>query len=207
VNAYSGQAPDTTPAADWRAAGLCRRPAYKDQADRWFATAKEKLARETAEQTCRQCPSLDACGLWAVLTGVEYGTWGALHEEQRLTLRRQLTAEQLADPAVVAAAIREFLATVTARTLRAIWDERTYLLPDGHLGWMGKASVDYGGRSYTKKQIAYYVDRGELPHGSVKVMCGVGECVLPAHIADQVERQALKAAAERLAAQQLAAAS
>jgi hypothetical protein len=185
------------PAADWRAAGLCRRPEYKDHADKWFATAKEKLKRETAEQACRRCPSLDACGLWAVLTGVEYGTWGALHEEQRLTLRRQLTAEQLADPAVVAAAIREFLATVTARTLRAIWDERTYLLPDGHLGWMGKASVDYGGRPYTKKQIAYYVDRGELPFGRVQGTCEVTECVLPAHIADQVERQAMKVAAER----------
>lgn len=200
MNAYTGQVPEVEPATDWRAAGLCRRPAYKDQADKWFATAKEKLDREAAEQACRRCPSLDACGLWAVLAGVEYGTWGALHEEQRLTLRRQLTAEELADPAVVAAAIREFLATVTARTLRAIWDERTYLLPDGHLGWMGKPSVDYGGRSYTKKQIGYYVDRGELARGSVKVMCEVGECVLPAHIADQVERHAAKVAAERAGA-------
>lgn len=185
------------PAADWRAAGLCRRPEYRDQADKWFALGHEKLTREEAEQACRRCPSLDACGLWAVLTNVEFGTWGALHEEQRASIRRRLTPEQRNDPAVVAAAIREFLATVTARTLRAIWDERTYLLPDGHLGWAGKASVDYGGRSYTKKQIGYYVDRGELPHGSVKVMCEVGECVLPAHIADQVERHAAKAAAER----------
>jgi hypothetical protein len=197
VNAYTGQVPDTEPAADWGAVGLCRRPAYKDQADKWFAAASEKLDREEAEQACRRCPSLAPCGLWAVLSGVEFGTWGALHEEQRRSLRRHLTAEELADPTVVAAAIREFLATVTARTLRAIWDERTYLLPDGHLGWMGKPSVDYGGRSYTKKQIGYYVDRGELPNGSVKVMCEVGECVLPAHIADQVERHAMKVAAER----------
>jgi hypothetical protein len=197
VNAYSGQVPDTQPAADWRAAGLCRRPEYRDQADKWFALGHEKFTREEAEQACRRCPSLDACGLWAVLTNVEFGTWGALHEEQRRSLRRRLTEEQLAEPAVVAATIREFLATATARTLRAIWDERTHLLPNGHLGWMGKASVDYGGRSYTKKQIAYYVDRGELPNGSVKVMCEVGECVLPAHIADQVERHAAKVAAER----------
>ena len=194
MNAYSGQVPDTEPAADWRAAGLCRRPEYKDRADKWFATANEKLDREEAEQACRRCPSLAPCGLWAVLSGVEFGTWGALHEEQRRSLRRRLTEEELADPAVVAATIREFLATATARTLRAIWDERTHLLADGHLGWRGKASVDYGGRSYTKKQIAYYVDRGELPHGSVKVMCEVGECVLPEHIADQVERLAAQAA-------------
>jgi hypothetical protein len=188
------------PAADWRADGLCRRPEYKDQVDKWFATANEKLDREEAEQACRRCPSLDACGLWAVLTGVKYGTWGALHEEQRASLRRRLTPEQRKDPAVIAAAIRKFLATATARTLRAIWDERTYLLPDGHLGWRGKQSVDYGGRPYTKKQIAYYVDRGAMPYGSVKVMCEVGECVLPEHIADQVERQAAKVAAERAGA-------
>ena len=185
------------PAADWRAAGLCRRPEYKDQVDKWFATANEKLDREEAEQACRRCPALDACGLWAVLTGVKYGTWGALHEEQRASLRRRLTPEQRKDPAVIAAAIRKFLATATARTLRAIWDERTYLHPDGHLGRRRKQSVDYGGRPYTKKQIAYYVDRGAMPYGSVKVLCEVGECVLPAHIADQVERHAMKVAAER----------
>lgn len=185
------------PATDWRAAGLCRRPEYRDQADKWFATANEKLDREEAVQACRRCPSLAQCGLWAVLSGVEFGTWGALHEEQRASIRRRLTPEQRKDPAVVADAIRRTLATVTARTLRAIWDERTYLLPDGHLGWRGKASVDYGGRSYTKKQIGYYVDRGHLPDGSVQVTCGVKECVLPAHIADQVERHAAKAAAVR----------
>lgn len=188
------------PAADWRAAGLCRRPEYKDRVDQWFATANEKLDREEAEQACRRCPSLAPCGLWAVLTGVKHGTWGALHEEQRASLRRRLTPEQRKDPAAVADTIRKFLTTATARTLRAIWDERTYLLPDGHLGWRGKQSVDYGGRSYTKKQIAYYVDRGAMPYGSVKVMCEVGECVLPEHIADQVERQAAKAAAERAGA-------
>lgn len=194
-------APDNlAPAADWRAAGLCRSPEYKDQADKWFATANDKLARETAEQACRQCPSLDACGLWAVLTNVEFGTWGALHEEQRRSLRRRLTAVQLADPAAVAHAIRQVLATETARTLRIIWQERTYLLPDGHLGWRGKQSVDYGGRSYTKKQIGFYVDRGAMPYGSVLVMCEVGECVLPTHIADQAERQAAKVAAERAGA-------
>lgn len=186
-----------TPAADWRAAGLCRRPEYKDKVDKWFALAKEKLDREEAEQACRQCPSLDACGLWAVLTNVEFGTWGALHEEQRRSLRRRLTAVQLADPAAVAHAIRQVLATETARTLRIIWDERTYLLPGGHLGWRGKPSVDYGGRPYTKKQIAFYVSRGRMPDGCVRRMCEVEECVLPAHVADQVERQAAKVAAER----------
>lgn len=185
------------PAADWRAAGVCRRPEYKDHADKWFATANEKLAREEAEQACRRCPSLAPCGLWAVLSGVEFGTWGALHEEQRLSLRRRLGPEQRKDPAVVAEAIRRVLATATNRTLRAIWDERTYLLPDGHLGWRGKPSIDYGGKPYTKKQISFYLSRGQMPYGSVRRMCGVEECVLPEHIADQVERQAAKVAAER----------
>lgn len=193
------------PAVDWRAASLCRRAEYKGRADMWFATANNKLGRETAEQTCRRCPSLDACGLWAVLEGIEFGTWGALHEEQRASLRRRLGPEQRTDPTTVAAAIRQVLETAAVRTLHAIWQERTYTLPDGHLGWRGKPSVDYGGRPYTKKQIGFFVSRGQMPDGSVRRMCEVEECVLPAHIADQVERQALKATAERLAAQQLAA--
>lgn len=200
MNAYSGQVPDTRRAADWRDNALCRRPEYKGHADKWFATANDKPARETAEQACRRCPSLDACGLWAVLSGIEYGTWGALHEEQRLSLRRRLGPEQRKDPAVVAAAIRQALATADARTLRTIWEERTYTLPDGHLGWRGKQSVDHGGRPYTKKQIAYFVSRGQMPYGCVRRMCEVEECVLPAHIADQVERQAMKVAAERAGA-------
>ena len=185
------------PATDWRAAGVCRRPEYKGHADKWFATSNDKLARETAEQACRRCPSLDACGLWAVLEGVEFGTWGGLHEEQRLSLRRRLGPEQRTDPVVVAAAIRQVLETAAGRTLHAIWQERTYTLPDGHLGWRGKQAVDYGGRPYTKKQIAFYVSRGAMPYGCVRRMCEVEECVLPAHIADQVERQAAKVAAER----------
>lgn len=197
MNAYSGRVPDTEPAVDWRAAGVCRRPEYKGHADKWFAAANEKLARETAEQTCRRCPSLAACGLWAVLSGVEFGTWGALHEEQRASLRRRLGPEQRTDPAVVARAIRQVLATTDARTLRTIWEERTYTLPDGHLGWRGKPAVDYGGRPYTKKQIAFFVSRGRMPDGCVRRMCEVEECVLPAHIADQAERQAAKVAAER----------
>jgi hypothetical protein len=203
---YTGSVPDTEPAVDWRAAGLCRSPQFKGQADKWFATAHDKLARETAEQACRRCPSLDACGLWAVLEGVEFGTWGALHEEQRLSLRRRLGPEQRTNPAAIAAAIRQPLNTTDRRTLHTIWTERTYTLPDGHLGWRGKPSVDYGGRPYTKKQIAFFVSRGQLPYGSVRRMCEVEECVLPAHIADQVERQALKVAAERAEAQRLAAA-
>lgn len=187
------------PAADWRAAGVCRRSEYANRADNWFATANEKLAREEAEQACRRCPSLEPCGLWAVLEGVKDGTWGGLHEEQRRSLRRRLTPEQRKDPAAVATAVREALDDPDgrARTLRAIWKERTFLLPDGHLGWRHKQVVDYGGKSYTKRQIGFYISRGEMPCGSVLALCGVRECVLPAHIADQVERQAAKARAER----------
>lgn len=197
MNAYSGQVPDTEPATDWRDAGLCRRPQYEGHADLWFAAYGDKLTREAAGQVCRRCPSLDPCGLWAVMSGIEFGTWGALHEDQRRSLRRRLTADQLKAPAVVAAAIQHALDTATSRTLRAIWEERTHLLPDGHLGWQGKQAVEYGGRPYTKKQIAFFVSRGRMPDGCVRRMCEVEECVLPAHIADQEERQAAKVAAER----------
>ena len=199
MNAYTDQVPAGRRAPDWRAAGACRRPEFKGRAELWFALGNDRLAREIAEQACRRCPSLEPCGVWAVLEGIEDGTWGALHEEQRRSLRRRLTPEQRKDPVAVALAVREALDDPDgrARTLHAIWQERTYTLPDGHLGWRHKQTVDYGGRSYTKRQIGFYVSRGEMPFGSVLATCGVKECVLPAHIADQMERNAAKARAAR----------
>lgn len=188
---YTGSVPDTTHRGpDWRNEALCRSPEYKGQADMWFATNHDKLDRSLAEQACRRCPALEACAIWAVLSGIEYGTWGALHEEQRAALRKRLGPEHRNDPAAVALSVRQALTTSDGqqRTLHTIWENRTHPLPDGHLGWRGKPAVEYGGRPYTKKQVAFFVSRGRMPVGIVRRTCEVEECVSPLHMADNAER-------------------
>lgn len=200
---YTGAVPASPRQTNWRDLGLCRQPQYKNQADMWFATVHDKLDRDQAEQTCRRCPVVQACAIWAVLTNIQHGTWGALHEEHRAALRRRLSPEQRTDPATVKAAVHQALngADNPQRTLHTIWAERTQPLPDGHLEWTGKQSVVYGGRPYTKKQVAFYISRGRMPVGIVRRTCEVEECVLPAHVADGQERaqqavdDALRAAA------------
>jgi hypothetical protein len=193
--------PPTDRGPDWRDAGLCRSPEYRGQADLWFATSHDKLDRELAQQACRRCPSLGACAIWAVLSGIEYGTWGALHEEERAALRKRLGPEHRNDPAAVARAVHQALnpAAGQPRTLHTIWEHRTHPLPDGHLGWRGKPAVDYGGRPYTKKQVAFYVSRGRMPVGIVRRTCEVEECVSPLHMADNEERAHRAAAREKAA--------
>jgi hypothetical protein len=190
VSNYTGAAPDSPRKADWRDNGLCRQPEYQGHADMWFATVQEKFDRDQAEQVCRACPAVQDCAVWAVLTGIQHGTWGALHEEQRTTLRKRLSPEQRTDPTAVTAAVHQALhgADSPQRTLHTIWAERTQPLPGGHLEWTGKQSVVYGGRPYTKKQVAFYTSRGRMPVGIVRRTCEVEECVLPAHIADGQER-------------------
>lgn len=196
---YTGAVPDTRRKTDWRDSSLCRSPQYKGQADMWFANANEKLDRDNAKQTCLGCPVLAACATWAILSGIEYGTWGALHEEERHTIRKRLGPEHRNDPASVALAVHQALNGdgTAQRTLHTIWAERTQPLPDGHLAWTGKQSVVYGGRPYTKKQVAFYVSRNRMPVGIVRRTCEVEECVLPAHVADGQER-AQQAVAEAL---------
>jgi hypothetical protein len=80
------------------------------------------------------------------------------------------------------------------RTLQTIWDARTVPLDGGHLGFTGAIPVSFAKRSYTPQQIAYELDRGRPPTGLVRARCGVAGCVLPAHLADQAEREAARAA-------------
>ncbi|MEH0629893.1 hypothetical protein [Streptomyces stelliscabiei] len=54
--------------------------------------------------------------------------------------------------------------------------------------WTGPDKISLDNRSLTAKRIAFILDRGRDPDGSVRAECGISTCVLAAHIADEAER-------------------
>jgi hypothetical protein len=75
-----------------------------------------------------------------------------------------------------------------ANAFRAVLDEYTVRWHGGHLMWTGPRKVSVLGREFTPRQIAFIVDRGRRPEGSVRTGCVVSGCVLGAHLSDQAER-------------------
>ena len=97
MNAYSGQVPDTRPAADWRNAALCR---TEDPAI-FFAsegTDHGKADVRHAKVICWQCPSLQACGQWALESREAFGVWGGMSEADRRAILRRRGIRLIGDP-------------------------------------------------------------------------------------------------------------
>jgi WhiB family transcriptional regulator, redox-sensing transcriptional regulator len=49
-----------------------------------------------AKKICARCPVRQACLVFAMATGQEYGIWGGLTEDERSQLRRRVAGEQTA---------------------------------------------------------------------------------------------------------------
>ncbi|WP_332112992.1 WhiB family transcriptional regulator [Streptomyces sp. ActVer] len=188
----------TTPRADdWRDQAACR----DEDAETFFpvGTTPPALAKtRRAKVVCSGCPVLQECGAWALDTRQAYGVWGGMSERERAGILRQKQRRNL-DAAAVAAKAEQARQPAKPRTLRGIVEQNTARLDGGHLVWDGPKQVHFGGQVYTPKQACFTVDRGYFPGGRVTVECSRPECVLPAHIADQEERNARKAADEATA--------
>lgn len=182
----SRYAPDTHRKTDWRKTAAC----LKEDPELFFPKGYEgpwQLVVEQAKAICRHCPVSDACLQFALNNAIPAGIFGGLTEAERVGLRRStqrrgLSAEDAAKKAEHARQPQK------PRTLRAIFDDNTDRLPDGHLKWTGGEKVNFRGRAYTPRQAAFIVDRGRYAAGRVLVECTVSECVLPAHLTDQEER-------------------
>jgi hypothetical protein len=153
-----------------------------------------------AKSICGFCPVQLACLRDAIRTGDDqFGIRGGLRPDERRQVAKRLDRSRLGDDAALKAAVQEVLHPVAgARTLRDVWEERSHVLPDGHLGWGGGAlntAVVFQGRAYTAKQIAYIVDRGREPKGAVRRTCEVKGCVHPRHLGDLGDRHRAKASA------------
>jgi hypothetical protein len=170
-------------ADDWRDAGLCRRRG--ENSEDWFPVgpvAEAAAPAIHAKAVCWQCPSMQACGRWALENQEAAGIWGGLTEsERRKKLRRRNV--NLPDNDTGPEEKPE-------RTLRTIWDARAKGTGDGHCLWNGGRPVGFQGRDYTPHQVGFILDRGREPVGPVRAECSVGGFILPAHVADQQEREA-----------------
>ena len=179
MNAYSGQVPDTEPAGQWVKQGPCR----KDPDAMYPGTLAAGI--ETAKAICRTCPVIERCLQWALETGEEWGVWGGLSEGERFTILHGKNPPP---------AIEEAAPPRPKLTLRLVW-ERSVQLADGHAVWTGYQPVAIGGKNHTPQQVAFKVGRGRDPVGVVRKTCDADGCVLPAHLADQAERDARRMAA------------
>jgi hypothetical protein len=184
------------PAGQWvhQAACLGRRDdMFPDNSETGIANAK---------RICKPCPVWRECLADAIRTGDnEHGIRGGLKPCERRDLARKMALDA-GEPAVEEPS--------AARTLETLWGENT-AAGDGHLAWTGGNPVYLNNRVYTPKRVAFWVDRGRVPIGSVRATCRVDGCVLPAHLTDRREREqqreAERLAAERAEAQRMAAAS
>lgn len=179
---YQGSVPDSLRADDWRDFGLCR--SKHEDAEDWFPVgsgAEAIAAGNHAKAVCCRCPVMDACARWALEKREPAGIWGGLDEKERRAIlrRRGIRLPDDGDES-----------SPPPRTMQTIWNTRAKATPDGHCVWEGGVPVGFKGRTYTPKQIAFILDRGREPVSRVMPTCSFDGCVLPAHIADQQEREA-----------------
>ena len=178
---YTGSEDTAQRKPDWRTFAACL-----GLGDTMFPDSNTK-GIEHAKAVCRSCPVVDDCLQFALDEGIPAGIFGGLTEVERAGLRRSTHRHSLSaeDAAKKAAKARE---PKKPRTLRSIFDDNTKPLEGGHLAWTGADKTHFHGRVYTPKQVAFITDRGHYAEGRVNAVCGVSECVLPAHLTDQEER-------------------
>jgi hypothetical protein len=195
---YPANSPATPRKADWRAQAVCKGA----DNDAWFPHPTNTLAVQAAKQACFTCPVMFSCAQHALTRRIDDGVWGGLTESQRATIQRKASIGALDDPGTVRRLVLETLRDEMnpTRSLRDVWNDRTYPLPDGHIGWHGDSpSFSVRGHSYTPKQLSYLLDRGHKADGPVWRACEVVECVNPRHLADGPERVQRKKQAEETA--------
>ncbi|MFF4834059.1 WhiB family transcriptional regulator [Streptomyces sp. NPDC001315] len=176
---YQGSVPETLRPIDWRATAAC-----VGAGEDMFPGGDESEI-ERAKRYCRACPVTAACLEQALDNREPHGVWGGTTDaERRSILRRRGTRLPVPEEE-----------QTPERTLEGVWAQRVVPLDDGHLGWSGSIPVSIGGKYYTPTQLGFRIDRNRPPVGKIKRTCDVVGCVLPAHIADQEERDQKRAAA------------
>lgn len=198
---YNGSVPAAPRKTDWRDQGACR----GDSTDRWFPQPGNQNGVQNAKTVCFACPAMFTCAQYALRTRQDDGVWGGLSEGQRTTLHKKHRSADFDNPIIVRTAVLNALRDELnpQRSLRDVWEQRTYPLPGGHIGWRGESSnFTFRGAVYTPKQLAFLLDRGHKATGIVRRTpeCPVVECVNPLHLADNAERFQRKQAEERAAA-------
>ena len=72
----------------WREFAVCR-----DRDPELFfpvgGTGPALIQLAEAKEICGGCPVRNVCLEWAIVTGVEYGVWGGLSEDERRSFKRR----------------------------------------------------------------------------------------------------------------------
>lgn len=198
---YPARYPAASRTPDWRATAVCRGA----ENDAWFPHPTNALAVQAAKQGCFACPVMFHCAQTALVQRIDDGVWGGLSEKQRNSITSQNRADTLHDISVVRAAVLHALRHELnpTQSLRDIWEQRTYEMAGGHIGWRGESTTfSFKGHSYTPKQVSFFLDRGHKAAGVVRRIpeCLVVECVNPRHLLDNTERHLRKRAEQEAAA-------
>jgi hypothetical protein len=181
---YNGSVPEAPRKTTWRDAGACL-----DQDPDLFApdgtTGRWADVIADAKAVCGRCTVVEQCLAWALETRQDHGIYGGLTEDERRNLHRRTNrgthkprGPKLPHPT----------------SLRELFDRHTQPQPGGHLLWTGAKCPDFRTRQYTPNQIAFILDRGYEPNGSVHRLCDVRGCVQALHLADTQERRQRAAA-------------
>jgi hypothetical protein len=202
---HTGSVPAAKRRPDWRDDAACR----GNDNDQWFPLASSVSAVRSAKRGCFACPVIFQCAQYALRTRQSDGVWGGLSEGQRNTLtKNHRTGEFDSLDNVREIVLRTLQPEINpVKSIRDLWEDRTYALPGGHIGWTGHSgSFSFNGLVYTPKQLAFLIDRGYKATGILRRTpeCKVVECVNPRHLYDNAERLQ-RAAADRAAAARAAA--
>ena len=184
MTGYTGSIPDSLAhSTDWLEHAVC-----KDYPDAMHPDNNE-AGIAYAKTICGRCPVQMACLQDALRIGDnEHGIRGGLRPNERRAVAKRLTEEQYGDPDAIANAVQHVLHPSLERTLQQIWEEHTYPLPDGHIGWRGNRTPRYQDGNRTPGWVSFVLDRGREPDGPVRRTCEVEGCAHPRHVADNQER-------------------
>ena len=188
---YTGAVPEASAHPnDWLEFVACKADAEAMYPD------SDGAAIAKARRICGSCQVRSNCLRDAIRTGDDqHGIRGGLKPEERRKVAVKITPAQLRDDVLLRAAVDQVLHPERGRDLRDIWDERAYVMADGHMGWRGTPAILNRGTTYTPAQLAFIVDRCRDPEGQTRRTCDVEGCVHPRHLADNRERLEAKAAA------------
>ncbi|MEU3851775.1 WhiB family transcriptional regulator [Streptomyces sp. NPDC029554] len=195
---YTGAVPETKRKPDWRTQAACRADSVKP--DEMFPDNNEHGIAH-AKAICASCPVAMACLQHALRTGDnEHGIRGGLKPAERRAVAKIVRDRHRSEQAVTVAVQQVLYPATARRSLREVWEEHTYPMPDGHLGWNGSLTFSWRGHSYAPKRTSFALDRGHDPKGIVRRTCPVVECVHPLHLEDNAERKQRVAAKQQKAA-------
>ncbi|MFZ3558135.1 WhiB family transcriptional regulator [Streptomyces sp. BH055] len=174
---------------DWRGDAACARDGVDP--DLMFPDSdRHNIA--AARSVCAPCPVRTACLASAMAEERDWtkdrrhGVRGGLTGTQRAYRYRQLQLGALLSPEPPSAT--SALRPHAERTPQNALADHTTYTADGHLVWTGPPTIWVFGRSCAPKRLAFLVSHNRDPVGRVLGTCDYPDCVLPTHVADDIER-------------------